>query len=233
MQHIDPESLNDLPSRIDYLRKFIEFTSDDAAALHAAKPLVAPLVPVVVDAVYTKLLSFDITSKAFTPEQTGQEKAAAANVSDLSHSHPQVKFRKDFLTRYLVQLVTLDYEKPQSWEYLNKVGLMHTGAIGFAHRAKKPALRVEYIHCAILLGYVQDILINAVTTHPDLDTTTKNTVLRAVNKVLWIQNDLFARHYMAAEEAQTEDKISVKKSTASLVAGGLLALGAGLFHFVL
>lgn len=134
MQHIDSESLNDLPSRIDYLRKFIEFTSDDAAALHAAKPLVAPLVPVVVDAVYTKLLSFDITSRAFTPEQTGQDKAVAAKVSDLSHTHPQIKFRKDFLTRYLVQLVSLDYEKPESWEYLNKVGLMHTGAIGFTHR---------------------------------------------------------------------------------------------------
>jgi hypothetical protein len=50
-------------------------------------------------------------------------------------------------------------------------------------RVKKPALRVEYIHCAILLGYVQDILLNAVTTHPDLDIDTKNNVLRAVNKV--------------------------------------------------
>jgi hypothetical protein len=50
-------------------------------------------------------------------------------------------------------------------------------------REKKPALRVEYMHCAILLGYVQDIVINAVIAHPDLDIDTKNAVARAVNKV--------------------------------------------------
>jgi hypothetical protein len=134
MQSISPESLEHLPSRIEYLRKFIEFTSDDAAALHAARPLVAPLVPVVVDAVYSKLLSFDITSKAFVPYQTGQTNGVPTKLSDLSQDHPQIAFRKDFLTRYLVQLVSMNYELPQSWEYLNKVGLVHTGRIGFAHR---------------------------------------------------------------------------------------------------
>jgi hypothetical protein len=50
-------------------------------------------------------------------------------------------------------------------------------------RAKKPALRVEFIHCAILLGHVEDILIEAVLGHPDLDMATKTAVIRAVNKV--------------------------------------------------
>jgi hypothetical protein len=134
MEHISPESLAHLPTRVDYLRKFIDFTSEDAAALHAAKPLVAPLVPVVVDAVYTKLLSFDITSKAFTPYQTGQKTGAPAKLEDLSHGHPQIRFRKDFLTRYLVQLVSMDYASAESWEYLDKVALMHTGNVGFKHR---------------------------------------------------------------------------------------------------
>jgi hypothetical protein len=120
---------------------------------------------------------------------------------------------------------------------------------------KKPALRVEYIHCAILLGYVQDILLNAVTTHPDLDIETKNTVLRAVNKVsfnysvfssvesdciapdsqvIWIQNDLFARHYIQDEETSpTNNNVSLTRNTASLAACGLLALGAGIAHYVL
>jgi hypothetical protein len=51
------------------------------------------------------------------------------------------------------------------------------------YRAKKPALRVEFIHVAILLGHVEDILIEAVLGHPDLDMATKTAVLRAVNKV--------------------------------------------------
>lgn len=55
--------------------------------------------------------------------------------------------------------------------------------------AKKPALRVELIHISLLLGYVEDILLNAVISHPDLDNGTKAGVLKAFNKILWIQND--------------------------------------------
>jgi hypothetical protein len=49
-----------------------------------------------------------------------------------------------------------------------------------------------------LLGYVVDILIGAVMEMPEemVDIKTKSRVLRALNKVIWIQNDLFARHYV-------------------------------------
>ncbi|KAG6840020.1 hypothetical protein C0991_009551 [Blastosporella zonata] len=189
MQHIDPASLEHLPTRIQYLRNFIGFSTDDAAALHAAKPYVAPLVPVVIDMVYEKLLSFDITANAFVPRQPGYTGEIPTQVKDLSLDHPQIRFRKDFLTGYVQKLVSMDYASDASWEYLDKVGLMHTGAAGFAHRSKRPGLRVEYIHCAILLGYVEDILVNAVATHPDLDLDTKVAVMRAVNKVQLPQSD--------------------------------------------
>ncbi|KAG6879891.1 hypothetical protein C0992_010244, partial [Termitomyces sp. T32_za158] len=182
MQHIDPASLNYLPTRIAYLRDFIGFSQADADALHAAAPVVGPLVPTVVDTVYEKLLSFDITAKAFVPRQTGYTGVAPAQLEDLKMDHPQIKFRKDFLAQYCKKLVTMDYEQESSWEYLDKVGLMHTGEAGFKHREKKPGLRVEYIHCSILMGYVEDILVNAVATHPDLDLDTKTAVIRAVNK---------------------------------------------------
>jgi hypothetical protein len=134
MIHVSPESLKDLPSRIDYLKKFISFTADDAAALHAAAPVVGPLVPAVVDAVYIKLFSFDITSKSFIPRQTGYVGKTPTKISDLDLDHPMIQFRKDFLSGYLKKLVTMDYEKIESWEYLDKVGLMHTGKAGFSHR---------------------------------------------------------------------------------------------------
>ncbi|KJA24041.1 hypothetical protein HYPSUDRAFT_548829 [Hypholoma sublateritium FD-334 SS-4] len=203
MQHITEISLNDLPTRIQYLRDFIGFNSEDAAALHTARDVVAPLVPTVVDVVYEKLLSFDITAKSFIPRQTGFTGETPTKLSDLNAEAPQIKFRKDFLANYLVKLVTMDYSKEQSWEYLDKVGLMHTGKTGFAHRVNKPALRVELIHCSILLGYVEDILVNAVITHPDLDLATKNAVARAANKIIWIQNDLFARHYVTEQTTAT------------------------------
>lgn len=134
MQNIVPATLTHLPTRIQYLRDFIQFTPEDAAILHSAKAAIAPLVPLVIDEVYTTLLSFDITAKAFVPRQSGYKGEAPTKIEELSHEHPQIKFRKDFLARYVVKLVTMDYEAEESWEYLDKVGLMHTGVAGFAHR---------------------------------------------------------------------------------------------------
>lgn len=77
---------------------------------------------------------------------------------------------------------------------------MHTGQPGFKRRENKPELRVEYIHMAALLGYVLNVVIGAVMTL-DIDTETKSKVILAFNKVLWIQNDLFSRHYIGEAKA--------------------------------
>jgi len=224
MLNINEEQLtNDLAYRVEYLREFIEFTQDDCDALAAAAPVVAPLVPAVVDAVYTKLLTFDVTAKSFVPRQTGYDGLAPTDMNELSHSHPQIKFRKDFLARYLVKLVTMDYNKLESWEYLDKVGLMHTGQAGFKHREKKPALRVEFIHCNVLMGFVEDILVNAVMGHPDLDNATKTAVLRAVNKIVWIQIDLFARHYIETPSPAPKSELTVSTPWAFTLAAALAA----------
>jgi hypothetical protein len=97
-----------------------------------------------------------------------------------------------------VKLVSTGDLSPSSpfWTYLNNVGIMHTGKPGFKHREKRPDLRVEYIHMNALLGFVMDIVISAVMDMADIDTQMKSRVIRAFNKVIWIQNDLFARHYI-------------------------------------
>jgi hypothetical protein len=69
MKHIDPSSLNDITSRVSYLKSFLHFTDDDGAAIQAAGAVIAPLLPAVLDIVYTHLLSYDITAKAFVPPQ--------------------------------------------------------------------------------------------------------------------------------------------------------------------
>jgi Protoglobin len=97
MQHIDALSLEDLPSRISYLSSFLELTASDGDALLAAKPLVAPLIPAILQAVYTKLLSFDITAQAFVPKNTDFEGETVKNVQELTLEHPQIALRKDFL----------------------------------------------------------------------------------------------------------------------------------------
>lgn len=115
MQHIDPKSLSDLASRVSYLKAFVGFTAEDAEAIHNSRPVVAGLVPSIVDTVYVKLLSFDITAKSFVPRQTGFEGEAPVSLADLSLDHPQIKFRMSFLKGYLVKLVTMDYDQASTW----------------------------------------------------------------------------------------------------------------------
>jgi len=51
-----------------------------------------------------------------------------------------------------------------------------------------------------LLGYVVDIVVGAVMGMDEVDNVMKGRVIRALNKVVWIQNDLFARHYLRDPE---------------------------------
>jgi hypothetical protein len=104
-----------------------------------------------------------------------------------------------------MKLVSTSDLSPQSpfWVYLNNVGIMHTGKPGFKHRQKRPDLRVEYIHMGALLGYVVDIVVGAMMEMNEIDNVMKSRVIRALNKVVWIQNDLFARHYIGKVEVET------------------------------
>jgi len=202
MQHVDAASLENLTSRITYLSSFLELNASDGEALLAAKPLVAPLIPTILTAVYTKLLSYDITAQAFVPRNTDYEGETVKSVQELTLEHPQIALRKDFLKNYLVKLVSTSDLSPDSpfWVYLNNVGIMHTGKPGFKHREKRPELKVEYIHMGALLGYVVDLVVGAVMEMDVIDTQMKSRVIRALNKVIWIQNDLFTRHYIAGGE---------------------------------
>jgi len=221
MQHISASSLEDLPSRISYLSSFLELTPSDGEALLAAKPLVAPLVPTILDAVYTKLLSFDITAQALVPRNSDYEGELVKSVQELTLEHPQIAMRKDFLKNYLVKLVSTTDLTPTSpfWTYLNNVGIMHTGLPGFKHRAHKPELRVEYIHMSVLLGYVVDIVIGAVF-EMDIDNLMKGRVIRALNKVVWIQNDLFARHYLPKDGAKEGKTVAPPPEGSEVKTGG-------------
>jgi hypothetical protein len=115
------------------------------------------------------------------------------------------RVQSDAYQNYLVKLVSTSDLSPESsfWVYLNNVGIMHTGKPGFKHREKRPELRVEYIHMGALLGYVVDIVVGAVMEMNEIDNGMKSRVIRALNKVIWIQNDLFARHYIGKVEVDT------------------------------
>lgn len=203
MNHISSSSLLDISSRLSYTTSFLSFTSDDGAAINASKPLLVPLVPIILDLVYTKLLTYDITAAAFVARQGSSYETgpAPSKAQDLDLNHPHIMRQKDFLKGYLVKILSNEDWTTNSplWDYLDKVGIAHTGVPGLKHRVRRPDLRVEYMHMGLLLGYVEEIFIGTVLGMDQLDTPTKKAVLSGWNKLLWIQNDLFARHYVVDE----------------------------------
>jgi hypothetical protein len=191
MQRIDEERLeSDLAYRFGYLAEFMGFGADDIGAIHGSAPLLAPLVPTLVDAVYEKLQQYDATWRHFVPRQSGYEGAVPTSVDTLKMDHEMIQFRKQHLGRYLAALVTRPYDGKMV-SYLDMVGKMHTPKAG------SKELDVPLVQMNALMGFVTDALV-ATITGLGLDRATEVKTLRAFNKLLWLQNDLITRHYQAA-----------------------------------
>lgn len=216
MQHINRDLIEtDLPSRMEYLLDFLLWDpAKDGPLIEACKPVLAPIVNDIVDAVYDHLLKYDITAAAFAPAQSqSSDSTESTKVQDLHRDHANIKVRKDFLKGYLVRLVSNHDWSAQSkfWSYIDMVGKVHTGSTdsGLKHRKDRPALFVEYRDINLLLGWVENAVTDVVMGVEALDIQTKLDVLKALNKYWWIQNDLFARHYVvnlgSAQAAKNPD----------------------------
>ncbi|MDX1963948.1 MAG: protoglobin family protein [Pirellulales bacterium] len=158
--------------------------------MHAAAPLLAPLVPHLVDAVYHKLRQYDATWRHFLPRQSGYEGELSKNLADLDVQHAQIQFRKSHLARYLTRLVTMPYDQ-KMLHYLDTVGKIHTLHAG------SPELNVPLVQMNALLGYVADALTSTIVGFK-LPHEQETRTVRAFQKLLWLQNDLINRHYRAA-----------------------------------
>jgi hypothetical protein len=191
MKRIDEAQLErDLEYRFGYVAEFVGFGREDVAAIHAAAPHLAPLVPALVDSVYVKLFAYDATWRHFLPTQHGYEGPLAQSLEELTPEHPLIAFRKQHLGRYLTTLVSRPYDGKMV-NYLDFVGKIHTPKAG------SPALNVPLVQMNALLGFVADA-VNAIILGLPLERDEQGRTLRAFQKLLWIQNDLIARHYQAA-----------------------------------
>jgi hypothetical protein len=191
VKHVDEARLEaDLAYRFAYVAEFMGFGPDDVAAIHAAAPHLAPVVPALVDAVYNKLHTYDATWRHFVPRQHGYTGEVPTDVTTLRMDHPQIAFRKQHLGRYLAALVTKPYDG-KMLEYLDVVGKIHTPKAGSAD------LDVPLVQMNALMGFVTDALI-ATITGLGLPREVEVKTLRAFNKLLWVQNDLITRHYQAS-----------------------------------
>ncbi|KAI8073827.1 Protoglobin-domain-containing protein [Gongronella butleri] len=190
MEHIDNAKLyQDDAYRFEYVAKFVDFGEHDIKAIESVADKIRPLVPVVVDAVYDKLFKFDVTKKFFVPKNEGFDGQAPASLEELTLDHPQIKFRKDFLSRYLHKLLNGPYDA-RMIRYLSWVAKIHIDT-----PEKKSKINVDYVHINALMGFVETTLVGGIMSL-NLDRETEGAALSAFNKLLWIQNDFFARFYM-------------------------------------
>jgi hypothetical protein len=191
MQTIQEARLeSDLGYRFGYLAEFMGFGPDDIAAIHAAAPALAPLVPALVDAVYQKLHTYDATWRHFLPRQYGYEGPVPKDMAELTPDHPMIAYRKQHLARYLAALVTKPYDGKMV-SYLDTVGKVHTP------RAGSKEIDVPLVQMNALMGFVADALTTTILSL-GLERDQEIRTLRAFGKLLWLQNDLINRHYQNA-----------------------------------
>ncbi|PVU98896.1 hypothetical protein BB559_001181 [Furculomyces boomerangus] len=192
--------IDDLMYRVTYVTKFIEFTGEDHERILELNELLVPLVGPITDAVYVKNFSYDITKESFTMKQEFFEDNINANVKTLKLDDPIIKFRKTMLSKYIKKLVTMPLDAKKI-KYLDWVGEIHTDT-----KTKKSKINVEYIHCNALMGFVAGALLNIVqtATQEQLNITPekKRQAVVALSKLLWVQNDLFVRHYIPREDSE-------------------------------
>lgn len=188
MQTIDEARLEtDLQYRFDYLAEFMGFGPEDAALIQASAPYLGPLIPQLVEKTYEKLLSYDATARHFVPRQAGYDGPLPIDLKQLSATHPQIRFRKEHLSRYFMQLLGRSYDAKMV-QYLDMVGKMHTPKAG------NKEIDVPLVQMNALMGLLSDVLTEAIAQQP-FDAATSLRTLRAFHKLLWIQNDFINRHY--------------------------------------
>ncbi|KAI9359088.1 Protoglobin-domain-containing protein, partial [Pilaira anomala] len=202
----------------------------DIKAIASVADDIRPLAPVVVDAVYAKLFEFDVTKKFFVPKNDGFEGEAPTSLEDLTLDHPQIKFRKDFLGKYLNKILTGPYDD-RFLRYLDWVAKIHTDTPD-----KKSKINVDYIHINALMGYVESILVGAVV-NMGYEKEKEHAVLLAFNKLLWIQNDYFAKYYcnpstIGRDRVKSESCLARLATPASILplTVGALAGAIGVFY---
>ncbi|KAJ3244487.1 hypothetical protein HDU77_009897 [Chytriomyces hyalinus] len=211
IKNVDRDRLyTDIMYRYQYVSDFVGFDETDIKALKDAAPLIAPLVPVIADAVYDRLFSFDITKKVFLERGAGFHGHIAKNLAEMTTEDEQIKHRKNFLSKYLVKLVTAEYDA-KFVKYLDYVGKIHTNTPD-----KKSTINVEYVHVNALFGWLHGFLAETLNGLPELQANpaARGKALAALSKLLWIQNDFFAMYYV-----NDGSELMGKKTKTSILSG--------------
>ncbi len=192
MKAIDEGRLEqDVHYRYEYLCEFVGFGNDEITAIRNAIAQFAPRIPDLVSATYDKLLGYDATARHFLPRQHGFDGPLPDSLEELRSNPEQIQFRKEHLQRYLMNLIGNAFNDKTPL-YLDIVGKMHTPAAG------NPEIDVPLVQMNALMGVLSDVIFDMIE-QLELPANDKWRLLRAWNKLLWIQNDFIGRHYVQAD----------------------------------
>ena len=90
-----------LRNRFEYLSKFLNFTADDILTLNNLGQLAAPLIPIVVDKIFQRLLDFGVTKRYFLMRHYGYAGLVTVDSAQLTLESDQMLFRRTRLGKYL------------------------------------------------------------------------------------------------------------------------------------
>lgn len=186
----EPRLETDPQYRYEFLADFIGFGPEDVRLIQASAPHLGPRIPQLVEQTYQKLLAYDATARHFVPRQHGYDGPTPSDLQSLATDHPQIKFRKDHLNRYFLQLIGRAYDAKMV-QYLDMVGRIHTPQAG------NKEISVPLVQMNALMGVLTDVVFTSISDWPLLPEVRLRTI-QAFNKLFWIQNDFITRHYQAA-----------------------------------
>ncbi|KAL5360459.1 hypothetical protein BJX96DRAFT_150372 [Aspergillus floccosus] len=203
IKHVTREELyTSFGKRMEYIKAFVGFTDDDVVIFNKGAKFLKTAIPTLTHRLYERMLEFDITARALRTRTTTSD----SHVDGLfTIDSPQVQRRKIFWKWYLTRFCS-DPSQLEYWEYLDKVGRMHTGKI-LMH-----PLTIEYVHMNACIGYLKQMLLETISVHPDMSVQFKFAFIRSISKILCVQNDLIARCYIP------EDQEFLKASNSEITA---------------
>ncbi|CAF1038498.1 unnamed protein product [Rotaria sp. Silwood1] len=205
-EHIDKNRLNNnLRYRFDYVSKFLNFTKEDIGILNTLAPIIFPRIPFIVETIYKKLYTFDITKKYFLIRNDDFDSFSSNDETNISVISAQTDFRKDMLSVYLKRILIQTEWNDLFLQYLSQIGEIHTES------DHTEPTHIDYIHINSLFGYLEHILIDIIWNTDSLEKNKKCSGIRAINKVFWIQNDFFTMHYGISFKQDSIPNNSLKK----------------------
>jgi protoglobin len=164
----------DPSARMRFMMEFVGFTDADQRALLDSVPVLGPVLPKLLDAIYNHLLSFEETRSVFLG-QRGQV------------DPDYIALRKEHLTQWVLRTAGVSGDPASLPGYIQETGRRHTGVAGEPNRQVPPRYMVG------LAGFVQSAVWNGLfEALPDKPDEVRK-LGQAWSKMLMVQLEMFLK----------------------------------------